>query len=65
MRRFGGRPNGDSGKAKPTRVYKLDGGRAEPIDVTVGPSDGVWTELRKGDVAPDTPLVVDAVTSKK
>jgi HlyD family secretion protein len=64
MRRFGGGKPQDNGK-KQSRVYKLENGRAEPVDVTVGPSDGTWTELRKGDIAPDTPLVVDASSSKK
>jgi len=65
MRRFGARPSDANERKKPSRVYKLENGRAEPIDVTVGPSDGIWTVLRKGDVAPDLPLIVDAAASKK
>jgi HlyD family secretion protein len=64
MRRFGAGKPQDNGK-KQSRVYTLANGHAEPVDVTVGPSDGTWTELRKGDVAPDTPLVVDASSAKK
>ena len=65
MRRFGARPSDANERKKQSRVYKLENGRAEPIDVTVGPSDGIWTVLRKGDVAPDLPLIVDAAASKK
>jgi HlyD family secretion protein len=64
MRRFGARPT-DNTKVKQTRVYRLENGRPQAIDVTAGASDGVWTELRKGEVEPETPLVVDAVQSKK
>jgi HlyD family secretion protein len=64
MRRFGAGKPQDNAK-KPSHVYVLQDGRAQPVEVTVGASDGTWTELRKGDVAPDTPLVVDASSSKK
>ena len=66
MRRFGARPTpADGGKAKQARVYRLENGRPQALDVTAGASDGVWTELRKGEVEPETPLVVDAVQTKK
>ena len=64
MRRFGGRPADTNERKKQSRVYQLVDGRAEPIDVVAGPSDGIWTVLRKGDVAPDTPLVVDATVRR-
>ena len=66
MRRFGARPTpADGGKAKQARVYRLENGRPQAVDVTTGASDGVWTELRNGEVEPETPLVVDAAQTKK
>ncbi len=66
MRRFGARPTpADGGKAKQARVYRLENGRPQAVDVTAGASDGVWTELRNGEVEPETPLVVDAAQTKK
>jgi HlyD family secretion protein len=66
MRRFGARPAAsEKADAKHGRVYVLKDGRAQPVEVTTGPSDGTWTELRSGEVEPDTELVVDASAAKK
>lgn len=65
MRRFGSRPSGPNERVKTSRVYELVKGLPEPIEVGVGPTDGTWTVLRKGEVAPDTPLVVDASAAKR
>ena len=64
MRRFGARPSDANERKKQSRVYKLEDGHTVPIDVTIGPSDGTWTVLKKGDVAPDMPLVVDATVRR-
>ena len=66
MRRFGARPPAaEKTDAKHGRVYVLKDGRAQEVEVTTGPSDGTWTELRSGAIEPDTPLVVDSTSAKK
>ena len=42
------------------RVWALRHGILEPHDIEAGPSDGTWTEIAAGPVAPGTPLVVSA-----
>src|SRR5262245_50292697 len=42
------------------RVWALRSGLLEPHDIEAGPSDGTWTEIAEGSVAPGTPLVVGA-----
>src|SRR5262245_57919079 len=46
------------------QVWALRRGRLEPFAVEPGPSDGTWTEIAAGPVAPGTPLVVAAATGR-
>jgi HlyD family secretion protein len=43
------------------KVWRLSGGRPEPVQVKLGLTDGRITEILEGDVRPDTPLVIEAV----
>ena len=45
------------------QVYVLRDGVPVPIAVTVGASDGRSTEITNGDLAPGTPVVVEATTT--
>ena len=47
-----------SGDGQP-RVWRLVGDQVEPIDVTLGPTDGRVTVLRGGDLEPGTEVIVD------
>lgn len=52
-------PREERGSAR--RIWVLRGGVPAPVDVTVGASDGRYTEIRAGELAPDEEVVVDAV----
>ena len=65
MRRFGNRPREDKPNAKQARVYTLANGRLQAVSLTPGATDGTWTEVKSGDLQPDTALVTDATASKK
>jgi HlyD family secretion protein len=66
MRRFGARPaQTEKPDAKRGRVYVLEQGRPKAVQIATGASDGTWTELKSGEVTPDTELVVDASAAKK
>jgi HlyD family secretion protein len=54
------KPAGGDERAREQRVYRLRGGELEGVDVTVGASDGVFTEIVAGELAPDDALVVSA-----
>lgn len=45
------------------RVWTLVNNQLTPIDITIGPSDGVMTEVIKGDIDPETELVTDTLAS--
>ena len=45
------------------RVWRVSGNEAEPIEVTLGPTDGKVTVLRTGNLAPGTPVIVDLATA--
>jgi HlyD family secretion protein len=52
--------------ARQRMVWTLRAGELTPVPVTVGMSDGQWTELTGGDLGPGTMLVVgvgDALSS--
>lgn len=65
MRRFGARPKEDKANAKQARVYVLANGRPKALPVTTGATDGTWTEIKSGELSPDTALVTDASAAKK
>ena len=49
---------GDAGRSP--RVWTLRNGHLHALAIETGPSDGSWTEIAPGVVAPGTPLVVAA-----
>lgn len=54
-----------NGRHKKQTVWTLRDGRLKPIPVSVGASDGSWTEITEGDLTPDTALVVESATKKQ
>jgi HlyD family secretion protein len=54
-----------NGKHKKQTVWTLRDGRLSPIPVSIGASDGSWTEITEGDIASDTALVVESATRKQ
>jgi len=46
------------------KVYELRDGHPHPIQVTPGATDGTWTEVKAGDVAEDTDLVIDSTSAR-
>ena len=66
MRRPPNRPKPASGnaKAREQRIYRLRGGDLEPVDVEIGATDGLSTEIVAGELALDDALVVGATTPK-
>lgn len=44
------------------RVWVDDGGKAKPIDVETGATDGRMTEIRKGPLRPGQNVIVDLIT---
>nr|WP_207148479.1 efflux RND transporter periplasmic adaptor subunit [Thiococcus pfennigii] len=51
------RPDADGG----SQVWLLEDGRPKAVTVQTGPTDGIVTQIIDGDLAPGTPVVVDAV----
>jgi HlyD family secretion protein len=47
------------------RVWILKEGRPSPLSVTVGSTDGIMTEVLRGEVRPGTELIVDIVAKEK
>jgi HlyD family secretion protein len=47
------------------RVWVLRDGEPVAIPVAVGSTDGRRTEIVKGDISPDQPIIVDATTAKR
>jgi HlyD family secretion protein len=54
-----------NGNPKMQTVWTLRDGALESVPVTIGASDGSWTEVTEGDVTPDMALVVESVTKKQ
>ena len=47
------------------RVWTLVDNQLKPIDITIGSSDGVMTEVVKGDIEPGMELVTDTLTTQR
>ena len=47
------------------KVWTLVNGQLTPIDITIGSSDGVMTEVLKGNIDPGTELVTDILTNRR
>jgi HlyD family secretion protein len=43
------------------RVWVLQNGKPSPIPVTLGATDGKFTELKSGNVTPGMPLIVETL----
>jgi HlyD family secretion protein len=41
-------------------LWVLRDGKPAEVPVTTGASDGAWTEVTSGEIAPGTALIVDA-----
>ena len=64
MRRFGGRP-AEPSNPKQARVYVLENGQPKAVPIATGPSDGMWTQVKSGEIPPETELVTDSVAVHK
>ena len=51
-------------RAREQRVFRLVRGATEPVEITVGATDGVRTEVVAGELTLDDALVVSAAASK-
>jgi HlyD family secretion protein len=58
------RPEEESPNKTEKKVWTLVNGQLTPIDITVGSSDGIMTEVIKGNIEPGTELVTDTLTTK-
>ena len=47
------------------KVWTLVNDQLTPVDITVGSTDGIMTEVLKGNIEPGTELVTDTLTSKQ
>lgn len=57
------RPPSESEASGPNRrIWVLRDGAAVPVPVVIGASDGRRTEIRKGAIQPDEPIIVDTAT---
>jgi HlyD family secretion protein len=65
VRARGPRQGANRGSGGQARVWILQEGQPVPVAVKTGLSDGLFTELREGDVAPGTALVVGTATGRK
>jgi HlyD family secretion protein len=45
-------------------VWVVRAGRPVPISVTLGATDGKFTEIHSGEVTPGTPLIVETLKEK-
>jgi HlyD family secretion protein len=54
-----------NGRHKKQTVWTLRDGRLKPIHVSIGASDGSWTEITEGDITHDTALVMESATKKQ
>jgi HlyD family secretion protein len=64
MRRFGGRPD-QPANPKQAKVYVLENGHPKGVPITTGPSDGTWTQVKSGELQPETELLTDSTTVHK
>jgi len=58
------KPNGRDERAREQRVYRLRGDELEAVDVTVGATDGMLTEIVAGKLSPKDALAVGVATAK-
>jgi HlyD family secretion protein len=53
------RPSEPEGSGPNRRIWVLRDGVPVPVPVVIGASDGRRTEIRKGAIQPDEPIIVD------
>jgi HlyD family secretion protein len=58
----GGRETRESGPQQ-QRVYRLEDGALGRVGLTIGASDGIWTEVRTGELTVGDALAVDVATA--
>jgi HlyD family secretion protein len=58
------RATGQDERAREQRVYRLRDGELEAVDVTVGATNGMFTEIVAGELAPGDALAVSIPTAK-
>jgi len=58
------KPAGGNASTREQRVYRLRRDEPEPVDVTIGATNGAFTEVVAGELALDDALVVSATTPK-
>jgi HlyD family secretion protein len=58
------RPEESANKTQ-KQVWTIDNGILTPVNITVGSSDGIMTEVVEGDIKPGTELVVDTLTPRR
>jgi len=46
-------------------VWVLENGQPKAIPVTIGASDGTYTQITGGDLKPGMDVIIDAVRAKK
>jgi HlyD family secretion protein len=57
------RPKNAAKKGVEQVVHRVDGGALEPVEITIGSSDGVHTEVVKGQLAPGDAVAVGVKTA--
>jgi HlyD family secretion protein len=63
--RHAGGPHATGDDGAPRTVYVLRGGRAEPVSIKTGLSDGTLTEVLSGDLHEGDSAIIDATVSGK
>jgi len=56
-------PENETGNGKQQKVWILKDGQPVAVPVTIGATNGVMTEVVKGDITPGTAVVVDVATA--
>jgi HlyD family secretion protein len=52
-------------KGKTQRVYVLRSGQLSPVPVATGATDGVMTEIKRGEIAVGTAVVTDIIPTSR
>jgi len=65
FRRSRSTPRPALGRGERAQVWVLDGGATMPVEVVLGETDGLHTQIVEGELASGTELVVDAVTTQQ
>jgi HlyD family secretion protein len=55
----------DKQRMKGTKVWILENGKPKPVKVTIGLSDGNYTEISAGEIKADQEIITDSLNGKK